>query len=92
MTIVARKAKISDALWTISVAGAGDSAKLADKTAREFTFKRNRSLCEANTTPIINLIFHLAPSLSRPQARIHLAYQWSGIPTKDFMLNSGGDS
>jgi hypothetical protein len=39
MTLLAIKAKISDTLWTISAARAGDSSELADKTARELTFK-----------------------------------------------------
>jgi hypothetical protein len=39
MTAVAIKSQTEDTFWTITAVGTGEAAELADKTAREFTFK-----------------------------------------------------
>lgn len=39
MTAVAISSENEDTFWTITAGGAGEAAELADKTAREFTFK-----------------------------------------------------
>jgi hypothetical protein len=39
MTAVAIRSENEDTFWTITAAGTGKAAELADKTAREFTFK-----------------------------------------------------
>jgi hypothetical protein len=39
VTAVAIRSENEDTFWTITAAGTGEAAELADKTAREFTFK-----------------------------------------------------